>query len=67
MILPPFPDRKPITAADVERALETIELHDLELANLLRSYIRGLESRALAGELLDEEQGIDLAIPRGLE
>lgn len=67
MILPKFPERRPISREDVERALETIEAHDLELSNLLRSYIRGLESRALAGELLDEEQGIDLTITRGLE
>ena len=62
-----FPARGIVTAADVERALEQVELHDLELANLLRSYIRGLEGLALAGELLDEEAGLDLTIPRGME
>jgi hypothetical protein len=51
-----LPDRGAIKLEDVERALELLEAHDLEAVNLLRAYIRGLESRALVGELLDEEE-----------
>ena len=51
-----LPDRSRITAADVERALDALEVHDLEAVNLLRAYIRGLEGLALAGEMLNEEE-----------
>lgn len=48
-------DRKQITAQDIEYVLDLVEVYDLDTANLLRAYIRGLESLALSGELLNEE------------
>lgn len=52
-----FPNPRPqhVTRADIERILEQLETADLEAVNLVRSYIRGLEGLALAGELLEEE------------
>lgn len=51
--------RRVVTQEDIDRALEVLELHDSDAANMLRNYIRGLEARALAGELLEEEEGWD--------
>lgn len=61
------PRPRRITQEDIDRALERVEVIDVETANLLRAHIRRLEALSLAGELLAEEAGIDLTIPRGLE
>jgi len=45
-------------AADIKRALDLVERHDLETANLLRNYIRGLEARLAAYELEFAGEGV---------
>jgi len=51
-----LPDRGQIKPEDVERALEILETVDPEAVNLLRAYIRGLEARAMTGDMLEEEE-----------
>jgi hypothetical protein len=53
MILPVSPAVQPVTRADVEAAFDIMEKSSLHAANLLRNYMRALESRleVLEGEL----------------
>lgn len=45
-----------VTDDQVEKAIDQIEKTDIDLANLLRNYIRGLLARLRVLELADDEE-----------